>query len=608
MKVLLVDDEIPFLKQAQIFLEKENDRLDIETSTSAIEALNSLEDEDYDAIVSDYKMPKMNGIEFLETLRKENNDIPFIILTGKGHEEAAMRALNLGANHYLMKEGDPKSLHKALSQVITQEVNHWRTNKKLDESRKELQLLLDSAPAMIFYLNKDGKMVRINQTLADSLGMPKEEIEGKRLGELFPEEIAEKMLQDNQEVIESGKPKLDIIEQYDSPDGTTWTQTDKIPLKDEDGNIDGVLGFSIDITERRKAEEELRESKERLSQIIQNTAIPTFVIDSNHTVTHWNKACENLTGCSANEMIGTKKAWSAFYDEERPVLADLIIEEASKNKLAQYYGDNYRENELIEKAFEAEGFFQKTDGEGRWLSITAAPIKNPRGKTVAAIEMLRDTTEREEAREKSEFLHSLLIHDLRNKTQITRGYLELLEDTELSKEQEEMVERATKASQEEVGLIEKTKTVKEIKKRKPTGLPLDLPLSNAISRNELRASEKGIEIDYESSECKVMGGPLLEELFSNLIENSILHSGCDKIKISVQEENMCTVSVEDDGGGVPDHVRARAFERSFSGKSSRGSGLGLYLVKEVAEHFGGSVELKDSELGGARFDVHLVKA
>jgi len=100
-----------------------------------------------------------------------------------------------------------------------------------------------------------------------------------------------------------------------------------------------------------------------------------------------------------------------------------------------------------------------------------------------------------------------------------------------------------------------------------------------------------------------------QDAILKLIMNSIQHSGCGKIVISVQEkDNRCTIRVEDDGSGVSDEEKEKVFERGFKREGSTGGGLGLFLVKEIAESYGGSVEVEDSELGGARFDVHLEKA
>jgi PAS domain S-box-containing protein len=80
--------------------------------------------------------------------------------------------------------------------------------------------------------------------------------------------------------------------------------------------------------------------KKRLPQIIvESFSVPTFIIKDNLFITHWNKACENITGTLADEVIGTQKQWKTFYSEERPVMSDLIVNEASEEEIARVYGD-----------------------------------------------------------------------------------------------------------------------------------------------------------------------------------------------------------------------------------------------------------------------------
>lgn len=105
INVLFVDDEKGILEQGKVFLEEKG--LAVDVAESAKEALDSFDEKEYEAIISDYQMPVMNGLEFLEDLReKRNSDIPFIMFTGKGREKVAMEALNLGADRYLQKYGD----------------------------------------------------------------------------------------------------------------------------------------------------------------------------------------------------------------------------------------------------------------------------------------------------------------------------------------------------------------------------------------------------------------------------------------------------------------------------------------------------------------------
>ena len=142
-------------------------------------------------------------------------------------------------------------------------------------------------------------------------------------------------------------------------------------------------------------------SNERLfSQIVEGTPIATFVINAEHRITHCNKAWENLTGIPASELIGTRRHWQTFYRKERPVMADLIVDQAPEEDFVRYYGDKYRRSEVIEGAYEAENFFPALGENGKWLFFTASPIRDENGRVTGAIETLQDITERKRAEEK----------------------------------------------------------------------------------------------------------------------------------------------------------------------------------------------------------------
>ena len=150
--------------------------------------------------------------------------------------------------------------------------------------------------------------------------------------------------------------------------------------------------------ERKRAEDALAESEKKLSQIVNGSSTPILVIDKTHTVTHWNRACENLTGVSANEIVGTKRQWSPFYSTERPILADIIVDRSTEEGLPGYYGDKFRKSALIDGAYEVEDFFPMFGD--KWLFLTAAPLRDDHGNVTGAIESLRDITERKVAERK----------------------------------------------------------------------------------------------------------------------------------------------------------------------------------------------------------------
>jgi PAS domain S-box-containing protein len=132
----------------------------------------------------------------------------------------------------------------------------------------------------------------------------------------------------------------------------------------------------------------------KLNQILEGNPIPTFVVDSNRKITHWNRACELLTNIPAADMIGTDKHREAFYSEHRELMADLIVRRATATELSALYGDRFKRSQLTKEGYEGEDFFPELGKTGKWLFFTAAPLKNTNGDIIGAIETLQDITQR----------------------------------------------------------------------------------------------------------------------------------------------------------------------------------------------------------------------
>jgi len=127
----------------------------------------------------------------------------------------------------------------------------------LHKNQEELQIIMDSSPIMIFYKDTENTFIRVNKALAEATGLTKEAMEGKPVFKIYPHQTKD-YWDDDKEVIASGKSKLGIIEPIDATTGPGWVQTDKIPYKDKDGRIIGIIGFSVDITERKRMEEKIQ--------------------------------------------------------------------------------------------------------------------------------------------------------------------------------------------------------------------------------------------------------------------------------------------------------------------------------------------------------------
>ncbi len=165
------------------------------------------------------------------------------------------------------------------------------------------------------------------------------------------------------------------------------------------GEITAVECVAREISRRKRSESNPDENELLLLEIIDMNSIPTIVIDRNHRVTHWNKACEILTGFPRDSIVGTDRQWKAFYTKKRPIMADLILDSTPRDEILNLYPDTAQLTYPDASVYEAEGFFPGLGPNGRWLFITAAPLRDSHGVIVGAVETLQDITERKRAEE-----------------------------------------------------------------------------------------------------------------------------------------------------------------------------------------------------------------
>ena len=184
-----------------------------------------------------------------------------------------------------------------------------RKTRDLVRDRADINLILDTSPMLIFDKDREGKFLRVNKAFSVALGIPPEDFIGKTVFDLYAHDIAQGMTDDDNAVFASGQPRLNIEEQYESAAGLRWVQTDKIPVLDKDGRAVALVGFAVDITERKQAEEALRESEKKYHILIETSLDPLVTISRDGKITDVNKATEQATGVPREQLIG-----SDFYD------------------------------------------------------------------------------------------------------------------------------------------------------------------------------------------------------------------------------------------------------------------------------------------------------
>ncbi|NVM22736.1 MAG: PAS domain S-box protein [Desulfobacterales bacterium] len=295
-------------------------------------------------------------------------------------------------------------LRQHIAELETSEIERKRAEEALQETRDYLDKLLNYANAPIIVWDAQFRITRFNHASEHLTGYTSDEVTGQELGMLFPQASRDESLSKIAHTLK-GKRREGVEIPILRKDGDTrlalWNSANIYAA--DDSTVLATIAQGTDITERKQAEEALKDSERELSQIVEGSSVPTFVINKEHIITYWNKACENLTGVSASEVIGTKRQWSPFYFEERPVMADIIVDNMPEEEIARHYDGKYGESALIEGAYEAEDFFPQFGESGKWLFFTAAPLRDREGKVFGAIETLQDITEQKRLRENLQF-------------------------------------------------------------------------------------------------------------------------------------------------------------------------------------------------------------
>jgi len=511
---------------------------------------------------------------------------------------------------------------------------------ELSKSEEKFRILFHALPEpLALAIGDEGTVLEVNDACCRFLGLSRAEIEDRPFMALDiwhdPEEPNQ-----IQNLLAVGTEILDLechLRTHAGAVKCVLLATAKVETRTQQGR----LFILKDITTRRQAEDELRESRQRLSDIIDFLPDATFVIDEKGTVIAWNRAIEEMTGVKASEMLGRGDYEYAlpFYGERRPILIDLVLKHEGEFA-AGYEGMARRESML-----EAEADVPCLKGKRAYLYGKASILHNSKGGIVGAIESIRDITARKRAEKGKETLELQLrqvhkteaigtlaggiAHDFNNILGIIMGYAELA-GMELAGETtaRECVDEVLKATHRARGLVRQILDFSRTHEheRKPLRL---IPVVKEVLKFLGASLPSSLEMEqaFESSagEDLVLADPTqIHQVLMNLATNAAhaMHGKEGKLRVALAPVTFDALDptrpvelspgkyldlmVEDTGHGMDQPIIERIFDPYFTTKGpGEGTGLGLAVVHGIVKNHGGAIRVFSEPDRGTVFHVYL---
>ncbi|HQU41205.1 MAG TPA: PAS domain-containing protein [Pirellulales bacterium] len=454
-----------------------------------------------------------------------------------------------------------------------------------------LEVLMDNLPEAIYFKDLASRFIQVSRSLARRFGVDDpQQARGKTDFDFFGEEHARQAYANEQEMIASGRPVIDMEEKETWPDGrVTWASTTKMPLRDRRGRVVGTFGISHDITDRKLMESELEQLTRFLDEVLDELPIMLFVKDAEHLrLERLNKAGERLLGFSRAELIG-KSDYDLFPADE----ADFFV---AKDR------DVLRSRRMLDIPEEA---IQTRFGE-RILHTRKIPLFDERGRPTYLVGISEDITAAKQAEEelrrakqaaeeasraKSEFLANVS-HEIRTPMNGIIGMTELALDTDLTSQQREFLSMVRDSADGLLSVINDILDFSKIEAGKldleSLAFPLRDTLGDTMKTLALRAHRKGLELA-----CQVLAdvpdglagdAARLRQIVVNIVGNAIKFTDAGEVVMRVERE--AHGAALHDGGQVAAALRdAESSSPTEGERNSPPRSVGATWDENVVLHF-----------------------
>jgi len=552
----------------------------------------ALEDQAWDLVICDHNMPAFNSLAALDLLRSKGFvDLPFIIVSGRIGEDAAVSAMKAGAHDYIMKDNLTR-LNSAIERELREaEVRRSRREAEaaLRDSETRFRLMIEQSPLSIQIFSPDGRTLRVNRAWEELWGVTLDKIPDYNV--LRDPQLREKGLMPYIESGFAGEPTAIPPVQYE-PDASMpgasevahrWVRAFIYPVRVADGSIQEVVLIHEDITERVEAEEERSRAEANYRSIFEN-------------------AVEGIFQTTADgEFLTANPALARMYGYDSP--EDLL--QKVSNIADQIYADPGRREDFINLA-RRDGLVQdfemrvrRGDGKTTWTSLNARVVRDASGAVVAFEGFVKDVTEQKRAEEAlgeireaerrriARELHDVVLQDLSYALQSLQVVSRMPEDA-----REAEPARQVEALRRSVAGIRDA--IYDLRLEGAEGQTLVRSLESIVELNRQLSPGCAFELSVGEGFPTELRGPRAIEV-ARVVQEALVnvrrHSGARHARVRLTAEGGgARVEVEDDGRGLAPGIAA---------------GMGITGMRERAASLGGEIEVEGAAGAGTRVSLRV---
>lgn len=601
IRVLHVDDDDQRTRVTKRVLEDVRERFDVVTETSASDGLARLEETNVDCVVSDYAMPRTNGLEFLEAVREEAPDLPFILFTGKGSEEIASDAISAGVTDYLQKSGGMETYA-----ILANRIENAVAKRDAETEARQVYRAMEAAEEGIGLLDEDGRFTYVNGAYADMYGYDADELVGEHWSVLYPEGQVERVRDDILPAVEENETWRGETTGL-RRDGSTFVEDHTLATRK-----DGGLVCAVRDATKREADRGDRASL--TTDVLDTSDVGTVVISADSDIVWLNEAVEEYFGLDRSELLGA---------DHRSVIDDYLSAVLASP-------ERFAERAMADGGSRFEFRTRETERtDERWLERWSKPIESgpyAGGRVVHH----KDVTERKrhetrldqrrrELRHQTERLEEfadVLRNDVQRSLGTAQRSASLLWAN--SDADEDAVEEIDRTLDRIETVVDDVLTLSSEGRLVEDASPVDLSTVAREAWGDDITLQTDATLRIDADATVVAEEARLKRLFDVLFRNAVEHGSTsnrppddDAVE---HAESAPTVEVgrlsdgfyvADDGPGISEETREAAFESAVA-TDGEGPLFDLSVVRQIALGHGWEISVTESSTGGARIEFENV--